>query len=331
MRRFFATMVMTLAPVCALALPDPTTRGPFPVGFRSVTLTRTQGLGAPYDLDTSIWYPAVEGTGSAEGAFLRNADVAKGRHPTIAFSHGLCGLPGQSPFYVEMLASRGYIVAAPPHPGSTTAECFGPGGSDAARSYANRPGEISFVLDELLRLAKDRTSPFFRHVHPKRLGVSGHSFGGQTTLRVAGSDRRIKTAVALAPAPIPSTEPDPNIAAPALVITGDLDSLTPFETAARPSYALLDGPRALVRIEATGHCAFIFLCTELFCGTGCESPPALSTAEANALVLRYTIPFIERYLGRKAAYRKLLLQDSLPAGLVVEASELKVRRKGARP
>jgi len=230
------------------------------------------------------------------------------------FSHGSCGIPNQSVFLMQALASRGMILAAPPHPGNTLADdCEAPGA--LADAYANRPADVAAVADRFLTFAKDKTSRFHRHVNPKRLGIAGHSFGGQTTLRVAAADRQFKAALALAP----STAPGLVIRSPLMVMTGELDSLTPFTEDAEPSYALGTGPRWLVEILRAGHCAFIPLCAEQFCGAGCEAG-ALPPADANALVLRYAVPFMLRYLEGDRGAAKALRPDTAPAGLVVESA-----------
>jgi predicted dienelactone hydrolase len=315
--RLVVLSVLLLARVAAArsAPVDYTAPGPFPIGVATIQITTTSvTTGAPRVLATQVWYPAAEGTGTPEGAFLRGADVAKGRHPLVVFSHGSCGIPNQSPFLMEALASRGMILAAPPHPGNTLADdCDAPGA--LADAYANRPADVAAVADRFLAMAKDKTSPFHKRVNPKRLGVAGHSFGGQTTLRVAAGDRRFKAALALAP----SSASGLVIRQPLMVMTGELDSLTPFTEDAEPSYALGTGPRWLAKILRTGHCAFIPLCAEQFCGAGCE-PGTLAPAEANDLVLRYAVPFLARYLDgdRKAA--KALRPGAAPDGLVVESA-----------
>src|SRR6266496_771664 len=87
--------------------------GPFPVGVTVVELVKPSvTTGQPRALSTQVWYPATPGTGTPEGAFLRGAEVAKGRFPLVVFSHGSCGIPNQSVFLMEALASRGFIMAA---------------------------------------------------------------------------------------------------------------------------------------------------------------------------------------------------------------------------
>jgi predicted dienelactone hydrolase len=161
-------------------------------------------------------------------------------------------------------------------------------------------------------------------VNPKRLGVSGHSFGGQTTLRVAASDARFRAALALAPALVP--EDGLVIRAPLMVMTGEIDSLTPFETEAVPSYDLGKGPRLLVEILSAGHCAFIPLCVTEFCGAGCD-PPAITPPAANALVLRYGVPFLLRYLKGDRAAGRALRPDAAPDGVVVQPAGATERRR----
>jgi len=321
--RFLAVAILLLAR-SALAETDYTAPGPFPVGVTTITLTTTSvTTGQPRVLDTQVWYPAAQGTGTPEGAFLRDADVAKGRFPVVVFSHGSCGIPNQSVFLMAALASRGFILAAPPHPGNT----FGSDCSDPAAladAYQNRPADVVFVAEQFLAFGKNGASRFHRHVNPKRLGVSGHSFGGQTTLRVAAADKRIKAALALAPSIVP--EDGVTIRQPLMVMTGQVDSLTPFETDAIPSYDLGTGQRYLVEILNAGHCAFIPLCAEVFCGAGC-GPQFLQPPDANAVVLRYAVPFLLKYLKGDGRAGKALRPSAAPAGVVVQAATGRKHRK----
>jgi predicted dienelactone hydrolase len=297
-------LVLLLVPTTVLALPDVTEPGPHAVSFQAVTFTKTSvTTGEPRQLDTTIWYP-TRSDPPAQGP----SPVLRGRWPLIVFSHGSCGFPGQSSFLLQGLASWGFIVAAPPHPGNTTVDddCFDP--AAILDSFENRPADVTFVIDQLLAAAGERGSPFFRRLKRRRIGVTGHSFGGQTTLRVAAADARVRGAVALAPA---AENLSARIPVPTMVLGAELDSLTPFETDSRAGYALLDGPRFLVELERTGHCAFAATCLPGFCGTGCE-PGTLTTDEANALTLRYTISFFLRYVAGKRRFGRALLPDEAP-------------------
>lgn len=317
MRRtlLFALSLLALPALAAAAGPDFTQHGPLEVGRRIVRWTKaSETTGEPRVLDTLVWYPAAPGSGTPD-AVTENAEVANGRWPVILFSHGSCGVPGQSPFYVETLASWGFIVAAPPHPGNQTfePECTSGQDPDAiADSYANRVADIRFVLDQLIAGSADETSPFYRRVDPRRIGMSGHSFGGQTTLRVAAAEPRVKGAVALAPA-APSGI---TVRTPTMIIGSELDSLTPFDTAVARSYALLRGPRYLVELQNTGHCAYALLCAAAFCGTGCE-PGTLTIEQAHDLTLSYALPFFLKYVAGNGRFEDRIQPGNEPPFAVV--------------
>ena len=74
-----------------------------------------------------------------------------------------------------------------------------------------RIGDVNFVVDEVIRRTEAREAAF-ANADPKRLGMSGHSFGAQTTLAVTGQkspmpipiafsgmDSRIAAAIAFSP------------------------------------------------------------------------------------------------------------------------------------
>src|SRR4029450_3947474 len=62
---------------------------------------------------------------------------------------------------------------------------------------AARPADVMFMLDQLLGGAIPEVAAL---IDPGRVGMSGHSFGGWTTLMVTARDRRIRAALPLAPA-----------------------------------------------------------------------------------------------------------------------------------
>ena len=145
-----ALALLALPALAAAAGPDFTQHGPLEVGRRIVRWTKaSETTGEPRVLDTLIWYPAEAGSGSPD-ATTEDAPVAEGRFPVILFSHGSCGLPGQSPFYVETLASWGFVVAAPPHPGNQTVdpECVGGRDEDAITLVEQNGGAALLSLQQ---------------------------------------------------------------------------------------------------------------------------------------------------------------------------------------
>lgn len=109
--------------------------------------------------------------------------------PVIIFSHGLASRPEDFSKRAEHLASHGYVVAAPQHPGSDLTrlqEMFEGFYRNifSVDEFINRPLDISFVIDEL---EKRNQSEFEGKLNLQEVGVYGHSFGGYTALAVAGA------------------------------------------------------------------------------------------------------------------------------------------------
>lgn len=110
--------------------------------------------------------------------------------PVIIFSHGLASRPEDFETLAQHLASYGYVIAMPQHPGSDyrQAQALIKGYSREVfdrDEFINRPSDISYVLDELQR--RNQTE-FEGRLDLENVGVGGHSFGGYTALAVAGAE-----------------------------------------------------------------------------------------------------------------------------------------------
>ena len=113
----------------------------------------------------------------------------EGKTPVIIFSHGLASRPEDYAQAIEHLASYGFLVAAPQHPGSDMKYLQGMLGGYYrnifdGNEFINRPKDISFVIDEL---ARRNASQFQGKLDLTNVGVAGHSFGGYASLAVAGA------------------------------------------------------------------------------------------------------------------------------------------------
>jgi dienelactone hydrolase len=145
-----------------------------------------------------------------------NASVAEGRHPVVVFTHGYTGMFTDSTFVCEDLASRGYVVVSVAHTYETTAVEFPDGrlvksvfGSylsgntlrvdDESLEFARtvRLADLSFVLDELHRLNSSR-SPFAGKLD-SRVGIMGHSLGGEASISSLEHEAHLSAAVLIDP------------------------------------------------------------------------------------------------------------------------------------
>ncbi|MDJ0661834.1 MAG: alpha/beta hydrolase [Crocosphaera sp.] len=119
----------------------------------------------------------------------------EGKTPVIVFSHGLASRPQDFEEDVQQLASYGYVVALPQHPGSDLnqlQEMLQGFSREIVKvdEYVNRPLDVSYVIDELERRNRGE---FGGRLDLNNVGVMGHSFGGYTALALAGAPLEFDT------------------------------------------------------------------------------------------------------------------------------------------
>ena len=197
---------------------DPFERGPRPVGVSSAEWHDPE---RDRTLPVEIWYPASDahrGEDLEESNWdrykpmplapqvtqqaLRDAAREPGTRALIVFSHGFGGERRQTTHLCSHWASHGYAVVAMDHVGNTTADMMAAATAGEApdpgpmmkKFIADRPADASFVIDRAL------AGESGLEVDPARIGMSGHSFGGWTTLATTHRDTRIRAALPLAPA-----------------------------------------------------------------------------------------------------------------------------------
>jgi predicted dienelactone hydrolase len=175
LRQLTAKEAASQAAVDYASLPDPRKPGPYQVN-KVVWNLVDQSRNRKFYVD--VYLP----TGKA-------SQEDRTSIPVIIFSHGLSSRPEDYEEALRHLASHGFLVAAPQHPGS-----------DAIwlkemlqglhrniyhlNEFIDRPKDISFVIDELSR----RNQPEFKgKLDLNKVGIAGHSFGGYTALAVAGA------------------------------------------------------------------------------------------------------------------------------------------------
>jgi predicted dienelactone hydrolase len=260
----------------ATATPMPTVsaealseRGPLPVGLTTLTLvdesrpTDANGDAADADsrtLVTEVWYPAE---GPAAAGEARDAPLGRSAapYPLIVYSHGFLGNRRYSATYTSHLASHGYVVASPDYPLSNLNAPAGPRASDVL----NQPGDVTFIIDSLLAFSGQAGHPLEGAIDEEKIGLTGHSLGGMTTvLATFGSlrDPRVKAALPMAaPACLVGAAAYETPAVPMLVMGGTADLVVSWPSARAP-YDMAPPPKYLLAFLGGNHLRFADLDVE---------------------------------------------------------------------
>lgn len=111
--------------------------------------------------------------------------------PIVVISHGLGSDRSTFAYLASHLASYGFAVLVPEHPGSNAARLQALINGTASEvsepaEFVNRPLDITFVLNQVENLV-NATPEFRGRLNFQQVGVLGQSFGGYTALVVAGA------------------------------------------------------------------------------------------------------------------------------------------------
>lgn len=154
------------------------------VGFKEIELDK----GKLRPLSVAIWYPVKHQDksaviGDSQTFFGVNvipngiALPASYKRPLVVISHGNGGSWRNLSWLADELTQRGYIVAAPNHPGTSV---FNQDSVQAAQLWL-RPQDLSRVIDAI------GTDPQLgRTVDTKRVVAIGHSLGGWSVIALSG-------------------------------------------------------------------------------------------------------------------------------------------------
>jgi len=260
-----------------LELPsDPAAQGA-PVGVQTFELS---------DLTLEVWYPATDATADQMGepvdadsfvpdavvdllvsvdlpaidsyavrdAELRNTGEAL---PVVLFSHGFGGFRTQSIDYAQHLASRGYVVVAPDHPGRMMGDilpCLFDSLVDDCNVDLDDPGEddLPDALDVVERWNTQADGFFEGRLDLDGVGLAGHSAGGMSTASVGDMDTRF---TALMPM---TTNGSLTRDVPVLYAVGSCDATVPVAESVEAYAPIPDG--RWLSLTGAGHLSPTNLC-----------------------------------------------------------------------
>lgn len=284
-----ATVDSTTTTEAALGELTTIDEGPYDVGVTTLTI----GAATDRPLTVDVWFPIAD-AGDAPlhqytllpGVYYESPDAVTadatqlapdGPFPLVVYSHGSGGLRYLASSYTEAIASHGYIVAAPDHTGNTAVDQLAGSEVDFDVNALNRPNDVEAVINAMLDPTSTETVGFVAGVDPEQIAVTGHSFGGFTSLAMASgyanslgsftADPRIDAIIPLAPATGDGTGrllADGDLAAistPTMVVVGTGDTSTPIEPNVTRIWDLA-GSDPLYRVELVDarHESFTDLC-----------------------------------------------------------------------
>jgi predicted dienelactone hydrolase len=169
--------------------PALTARGAYRVGVQTISVTDTEHNRT---LKLEVWYPAILNADQEKteyraqvgqtkyvlsGRAGRDAPILESvsKFPLLIFSHGQPDDRIQAAYLLEHLASQGFVIAAIDHTGSTNATVTP---LAYAEGLVYRPQDILHVMTEIPKR--------FANSDANNIGLIGYSYGGYSSLNVAG-------------------------------------------------------------------------------------------------------------------------------------------------
>jgi predicted dienelactone hydrolase len=168
-------------------LPDLRSAGTYTWQKRTLLINDPRRASQNRSFPADIYLPIPPRTNDPTSHLLPQAG-----NPLIVISHGLGSDRSTYAYLAQQLASYGFAVAVPEHPGSSSQQIQAliSGGANevtAPTEFVDRPLDIRYLLDQLETLSQ--TDPRFAgRINLNQVGVIGQSLGGYTALALAGAE-----------------------------------------------------------------------------------------------------------------------------------------------
>ncbi len=176
--------------------------------------------------------------------------------PLLVYSHGFMSFHQEGQYLTRFLASHGYTVVAVDYP---LTNFFAPG-KPLISDVVNQPGDVSFLIDTMLKRNADPADALHNTIDPKKIAVAGVSLGGMTSTLAAFHrkvrDPRITAAISIAgPGSMFTADFFAGSTVPFLMIYGDSDAIIPYDKNAAPITHKYPGT-TLVTLKNASHAGF---------------------------------------------------------------------------
>ncbi|HZE05346.1 MAG TPA: hypothetical protein VE127_08990 [Solirubrobacteraceae bacterium] len=203
-------------------------------------------------LPTIVRYPArgILGGAPRPGA---PPDTADGPFPLVVFSQGFDISAEAYSVLLNAWAKAGFVVADPTYPDTDPAGSEGVNESD----IVNHPADLRFVISSLLAAGHDSQS-VLNGLIGHRVGIVGHSDGGDVSLAVAANsccqDHNVNAAVILSGAELSGFGGSYYSAGsvPLLVVQGSVDTIN-IPGCSAQLYDAAPQPKYYLNVAGAGH------------------------------------------------------------------------------
>jgi dienelactone hydrolase len=292
----------------------------------------------PRELMVSMHYPARRGSGSGPAPYLDGEEARLlvagiqrpdfpaalvsgagtnsrtdalplgGKYPLVVLSPGFTLHRGTLTMLAEELASRGYVVALVDHayessgttfPGGRTLTCSACVSGLTKRVPEVRAADVSFLLDQLLDRGSEFGATFGKMIDHRRIGMAGHSIGGNSAAVAMARDARIKAGANLDGGFLDTAPGAGMKGRPFLLLGTDATHRPDGGGKWREAWDRMDGWKRWLTVAGSGH--FSFNDVPVLGGqAGVVDPSApLAGKRSGEITVAYTGAFFDLHLRGK--------------------------------
>ena len=187
-------------------------------------------------------------------------------------------------------------------------------------SYFDRPKDIRFLIDQLEEFNNDAQSDYYERLDLRNLFLTGHSYGGLTSLLGGVKLEKIKGIAPLNPLWIGNWPS--NFSKPLFMLQGGQDNVvgdfvegceTVFNNSASSNKMYIYMPNG-GHYSATDAC-LLLPPSMVSPSIGCNNPSFISNDLANEIVNAYMTAFIRSTMNGDSAYDAYLGQNHYPSDI----------------